>query len=63
MLNQIKTMPYRCGFNFEIVYYILSGDYNDFMNTHQNILFQIKESLEKENVSMAFPSRTVYLKK
>ena len=49
--------------NFEIVYYILSSDYNDFMNTHQSILFQVKENLEKENISMAFPSRTVYLKK
>ncbi len=48
---------------FEIVYYILSGDYNGFMDAHQNILFQIKERLEKEKVSMAFPSRTVYLKK
>jgi len=48
---------------FEIVYYILSGDYNEFMNTHQSILLQIKEKLEKEKVKMAFPSQTIYLKK
>ncbi len=49
--------------SFEVVYYILSGDYNEFMDSHQSILFQIKERTEKEKISMAFPSRTVYIKK
>ncbi len=46
---------------FEVAYYILSGDYTEFMDTHQSILLQVKESLEKEKVSMAFPTRTVHL--
>lgn len=46
---------------FEAAYYILSGDYKEFMDTHQSILLQVKEELEKEKVSMAFPTRTVHL--
>ncbi len=49
--------------NFEVVYNILSGDYTDFMNTHESILFKIKESFEKEKISMAFPTQTIYLNK
>lgn len=47
--------------DFEVAYYILSGDYTEFMDAHQSILLQVKESLEKEKVSMAFPTRTVHL--
>ncbi len=49
--------------NFEAVYYILSGDYTEFANTHENILFKIKEKFEKEKISMAFPTQTVYVDK
>ncbi len=46
---------------FEVVYFILSGEYNDFVNAHQNILFEIKDSFEKEEISMAFPTQTILL--
>ncbi len=49
--------------NFEVVYYILSGDYIEFANTHENILLEIKEEFEKEGISMAFPTQTVYVDK
>ncbi len=49
--------------NFEIVYYILSGVYKDYMDTQQNMLFKIKEKFESENISMAFPTQTIYLEK
>ncbi len=51
------------GLNYEAVYYILSADYNRYMDIHQEINLGIKEKLEKEKIEMAFPTRTVYLKK
>jgi small-conductance mechanosensitive channel len=49
--------------DFEVVYYILSGNYSDYMDTHQNILFEIKKQFEKEKISMAFPTQTIHLEK
>ncbi|MFH0776526.1 MAG: mechanosensitive ion channel family protein [Patescibacteria group bacterium] len=49
--------------NFEIVYFVKSREYLDYMNTQQTINFGIKEAFEKEKIEMAFPSQTVYLQK
>ena len=51
------------GLVFEIVYYVLSGDYTIFMNTQQNINLKIVEKFNKENIEIAYPTQTVYLKK
>jgi len=48
---------------YEIVYYVASGEYNLYMDINQEILFQIRESFDKEGISMAFPTRTVHLVK
>jgi small-conductance mechanosensitive channel len=48
---------------FEVVYYLLSADYNEYMDANQNILFKIKEEFEKEGISMAFPTQTIYIAK
>lgn len=48
---------------YEVVYYLKTGDYNKYMDVQQEINFAIKEQFEKEKISMAFPSTTVYLKK
>ncbi len=49
--------------DFSVVYYIKSADFIDYMNTHQSILFKIKKEFEKETISMAFPTQTVYINK
>lgn len=49
--------------DFEVVYYFLSADYNEYMDTHENILFDIKDKFEKEDIQMAFPTQTVILEK
>jgi len=49
--------------DFEAVYYVLSGNYNEFMDTHQNILLKMKGAFEKEGIEMAFPTQTLYIKK
>ncbi len=49
--------------DFEIVYYILSGNYSEYMEVHQNILFEIKKKFEESNISMAFPTQTLHIEK
>jgi small-conductance mechanosensitive channel len=49
--------------NFEVVYYIKTGDYNKYMDTQQEINFKIKEAFEKEGIEMAFPTQTIFLNK
>jgi small-conductance mechanosensitive channel len=48
---------------FEVVYYVLSSDYNKYMDIQQAINFAIKEEFEKRSVEFAFPTQTVYLAK
>jgi len=48
---------------FEVVYYIKSGDYNQYMDTQQEINYKIKEAFEKEGIEMAFPTQTIFLNK
>lgn len=48
---------------FEVVYYVESPDYLEYMNVNQAILFQIKERFEKEKIEMAYTTYTVYLVK
>lgn len=45
---------------FEIVYYVLSRDYNKYMDVQQEINFAIKEEFEKRGIDFAFPTRTIY---
>jgi len=48
--------------NFEIVYYVLSPDYNTYMDTQQAINFAIFDKLAQEGVQFAYPTRTLYLR-
>lgn len=47
--------------NFEIVYYVKSGDYEAYMDTQQTILLAIHREFRKEGINMAFPTQTVHL--
>lgn len=47
--------------NFEIVYYVLSGDYNKYMDVQQEINFAIKREFEKAGICFAYPTQTVLL--
>ena len=48
---------------FEVVYYVLSSDYNKYMDTQQEINFLIKEEFEKYKIDFAFPTQTIHLNK
>ena len=48
--------------NFEIVYYVLSPDYNLYMDRQQAINLAIFDKLAQEGVQFAYPTRTLYLR-
>jgi small-conductance mechanosensitive channel len=47
--------------DFEIVYYVLSPDYNQYMDIQQAINLRIHERFEQEGISFAYPTQTVYV--
>jgi len=46
---------------YEVVYYVLSGEYTKYMDIHQAINFEIREKFDALGVEFAFPSRTLYI--
>jgi small-conductance mechanosensitive channel len=48
--------------NFEFVYYVLSPEYNDFMDTQQRINLAIYAKFEAEGIDFAFPTQTVHVR-
>lgn len=48
---------------FEVVYYVLSADYNKYMDIQQEINFAIKEEFEKRGIEFAYPTQTLYIAK
>jgi small-conductance mechanosensitive channel len=49
--------------NFEVVYYVLSPDYNTYMDIQQLINLRLFEVFEKEQIEFAFPTQTVLISK
>jgi small-conductance mechanosensitive channel len=47
---------------FQIVYFVNSSDYTEYLNIQEQINIRIKEAFEKEAIEMALPTSTVYLK-
>jgi small-conductance mechanosensitive channel len=45
--------------NFEVVYYVLSPDYNHYMDIQQAINLEIMEQFEREEIEFAYPTRTL----
>jgi small-conductance mechanosensitive channel len=49
--------------NFEVAYYVSTGDYNRYMDTRQEINFALKERFEEEGIEFAYPTQTVFVNK
>lgn len=49
--------------NFEVVYYVMSNDYNKYMDIQQAINFRIKEEFEKQGIEFAYPTQTLFVEK
>jgi small-conductance mechanosensitive channel len=48
---------------FEVVYFILSADFNSFMDIQQNINFAIYEQFENNDIKFAFPTQSLFIKR
>jgi small-conductance mechanosensitive channel len=48
---------------FETVFYVMSADYNIYMDKQQAIYFDIHERFEQENIDFAYPTQTLYVAK
>lgn len=48
---------------FEVVYYVLSSDYNKYMDIQQEINLTIAEEFQKRAIEFAFPTQTLYINK
>lgn len=44
---------------FEVVYYVLSPDYNRYMDIQQAINLELMDQFEREEIEFAFPTRTL----
>jgi small-conductance mechanosensitive channel len=47
--------------NFEVVYNVLSADYNKYMDVQQAINFRVYEAFERLGVEFAYPTRTLHI--
>jgi len=47
--------------DFEVVYYVLSADYNRYMDLQQSINFRIHEAFEGLGVQFAYPTQTLWM--
>jgi small-conductance mechanosensitive channel len=49
--------------NFEVVYYVLNRDYNQYMDIQQKINLAINEEFTKRGIEFAYPTQTLFLTK
>ena len=48
---------------FEVVYHVIGGDYNKYMDIQQEINFIINEEFARRGIEFAYPTQTLYLTK
>ncbi len=46
---------------FEVVYYVLSSDYIEYMDIQQDINLQVYSRFESEGIGFAYPTRTLFI--
>ena len=51
------------SYDFEFVYYVLSPDYNVYMDVQQAINLTIVRAFERERIEFAYPTRTLFLQR
>ncbi|MDA1061030.1 MAG: mechanosensitive ion channel family protein [bacterium] len=72
IIKKVKDTEFvRCHFqgfgefslNFEVVYFVKSGDYSIFMDKQEEINFAIVDAFGKNKIEMAYPTQTLFVKK
>ncbi len=51
----------EASLNFEIAYYVLSSDYDKYMDINQQVNLKIKETFDKRGIEFAFPTQILYV--
>ncbi|MDC0835397.1 mechanosensitive ion channel family protein [Geitlerinema sp. CS-897] len=46
--------------NYEVVYYVDSSDYNQYMDAQQQMNFEIKRTFDARNIDIAYPTQVIY---
>lgn len=49
--------------DYEVVYFVLSGDYNQYMDNQQAINLALFEAFEQEGIEFAYPTQTLFINK
>lgn len=49
--------------NFEVVYFLTTGDYNEYMDMQQSINLDLMESFEKHKIQFAYPTQKIFVAK
>jgi small-conductance mechanosensitive channel len=49
------------SYDFELVYYVLSADYNVFMDIQQTVNLAIVRAFEREGIEFAYPTQTLFV--
>lgn len=49
--------------NFEVSFYVESNEYQEFLDTQQEVFLQMMEVFAKEGISFAYPTQTLYIEK
>ncbi|MEO8005938.1 MAG: mechanosensitive ion channel family protein [Betaproteobacteria bacterium] len=53
----------EASLDFETVYYVLSADYNRYMDTHQAIILKIHREFERRDIQFAYPTQRLLLER
>lgn len=63
-LDRVHLAAYGASsIDFELVYYALTNNFIEHMDTQERILFAIKEAFDTKGIAFAYPTQTVYVKK
>jgi small-conductance mechanosensitive channel len=49
--------------DYEVVYYVLSSDYNQYMDVQHTINLQLYQQFERAEIPFAFPTRTLFMRR
>jgi len=63
-MTQLGTVHFRqfgdFSFDFDVVYYVKTGDYTKYLDIQQRINFEILEEFEKEKIEMPYPTQKIF---
>jgi small-conductance mechanosensitive channel len=63
-LTELSTVHFRqfgdFSYDFDVVYYVKTGDYTKYLDIQQQINYDILEEFEKEKINMAYPTQKIF---